>query len=54
METVAKTCNHCGYPILVYFDENSSLVPVYIDGNSGNYELTYECPGCNCLNEILS
>lgn len=43
----------CGYPILVYVirkkDTTGRTIQdiVYIDGHSGNYEPTYECPGCH-------
>lgn len=44
----------CGYPILVYLlnkkDEYGRVYQtvVYMDGMSGNYEPTEECPGCHC------
>jgi len=44
METVPRKCDRCSYPILVIVDPD--MRPVLIDGNSGNYEITKECPGC--------
>jgi len=44
-----KQCK-CGYSIIVYSIEYRSNKPDsyrYIDGNSGNYEQTYVCPGCH-------
>lgn len=42
MYTEYKKCR-CGYSILVYINDNNMI---FIDGMSGNYEQTVECPGC--------
>ena len=44
-----KQCK-CGYNFIVYsieyrFDKSDSYR--FFDGNSGNYEQTYVCPGCH-------
>ena len=48
METEFKNCR-CGYPIMAYLeviDDRGQEVIKYIDGLSGNYEITSVCPGC--------
>ena len=47
-ETEFKQCR-CGYPILVYVIQHEhGKEPYYhfFDGNSGNYEQIFVCPGC--------
>jgi hypothetical protein len=45
MDYIPRECSRCGYPILILKDMDGQLV--YIDGNSGNYEIIKDCPGCD-------
>ena len=44
-----KKCR-CGYSILVYIQDGKIT---FIDGMSGNYEQTVECPGCHDYIEYI-
>jgi hypothetical protein len=52
MHLETLTCR-CGYPILVYLVKKKDSTGqirediVFMDGVSGNYEPTEECPGCH-------
>ncbi len=68
MHTEYKKCR-CGYSILVYVQnedegvlhcpnsKDEKVVPVtfriFIDGMSGHYEQTIECPGCHDYIEYI-
>ena len=49
MHTEYKKCR-CGYSILIYVNGGTMI---FIDGMSGHYEQTIECPGCHDYTEYI-